>query len=110
MLPSEPLPSRYLGVGTRLPDALSDLTGPEEGVVALPIRLAWSGRSEFDIANPKQRLTLYRTLIDCGQRNDFIQYMNAKLLCADWPRIRRLTARAMIAIWERRMPELADVA
>jgi hypothetical protein len=109
MLPSEPLPSRYEGVAERLPDALSDLAGPTEGIVILPLRLAWSGPSDFDISDDGERLTLYQTLIDCGQRSDFVQYVNASLLCRDWPRLRRLTSRRLIAIWESRLPDLAAV-
>ncbi len=105
---SSELPSRREGVVRRLPESLGQLAGPESGQVALPVRLAWSGRREFDVANPKQRLTLYRLLLDCGQRSDFIEFMNAWLLREDWPRIRRLTARRLIALWERRLPDLAD--
>ncbi|MFC0004525.1 hypothetical protein [Micromonospora siamensis] len=102
-----PLPSRLIGVADRIPESLSALRGPTEGRVSLPLRLAWTGLSEYDVSDPRQRLTLYRTLIDCGQRGDIMRYVNAQLLHADWPRIRRLTARRVIAIWERRLPELA---
>ena len=70
------------------------------------MRLAWSGLTEFDVADPRERLTLYCLLIDCGQREDIIQYVNPTLLRADWPRIRRLTSRRLIAVWERKLPEL----
>jgi hypothetical protein len=36
------------------------------------------------------------------------KYVNAELLCQDWPRIRRLTSRRLIAIWERILPDLAS--
>jgi hypothetical protein len=72
--------------------------------------LAWSGPDTFDVSEPKQRLTLYTTLLDCGQRPDFGRYVDAALLVRDWPRIRRLTSRRVIAVWERRLPELADAA
>ncbi|MCI4064337.1 hypothetical protein MRQ36_17725 [Micromonospora sp. R77] len=101
------LPSRLAGAAERIPESLASLAGPDEGRVTLPLRLAWSGLTEFDVADPRQRLTLYRTLIDCGQRYDITRYVNADLLRQDWPRIRRLTARRLVAVWERRLPELA---
>jgi hypothetical protein len=104
-----PLPSRLIGAEARVPNTLSDLNGPNSGRLYMPVRLVWSGPNDFDIADPKERLTLYRTLLDCGQRVDIIRYVNAELLCHDWPRIRRLTSRHLIAVWERCLPELAQV-
>jgi len=108
MTSSAPLPSRLMGVTARIPESLDQLEGPDHGLVSLPIRLAWSGPTEFDVADPGARLTLYCTLLDCGQRRDIIEYVNAELLRLDWPRIRRLTSRRLIAVWERRLPGLAD--
>jgi hypothetical protein len=52
------LPSRLIGVEKRIPADLATLAGPAEGVVRLPVRLAWSGQTEFDVADPGDRLTL----------------------------------------------------
>lgn len=71
------------------------------------MRLAWSGPGEFDVSDPGQRLTLYCPLLDCGQRDDIVRYVNAELLRRDWPRIRKLTSRGLITLWERRLPDLA---
>ncbi|MER7458280.1 hypothetical protein [Micromonospora sp. NPDC126480] len=101
------LPSRLIGAADRIPASLDLLAGPDHGRVALPVRLAWSGLTEFDVTDPRQRLTLYRTLLDCGQREDIIRYVNPSLLRADWPRIRRLTSRRLIALWERKLPGLS---
>ncbi|NES16947.1 MULTISPECIES: hypothetical protein [Micromonospora] len=107
MTSSTSLPSRLVGVAERIPAALDQLQGPDHGRVSLPVRLAWSGPTEFNVTDPGQRLTLYRTLMDCGQRDDIVRYVNPTLLRRDWPRIRRLTARRVVALWERRMPDLA---
>ncbi|MFJ8577042.1 hypothetical protein [Micromonospora sp. NPDC093277] len=108
MTSSAALPSRLIGTVERIPASLAQLTGPDHGRVELPVRLAWSGLTEFNVADPRQRLTLYRTLMDCGQREDILHYVNAALLRRDWPRIKRLTARRLVAIWERRLPELTS--
>ena len=107
MTSTVPLPSRLTRVADCIPDSLSLLAGPDRGRVSLPSRLAWSGPSDFDVSDPRERLTLYCTLLDCGQKQDIIQYVNAELLRRDWPRIRRLTARRVVAVWERRLPGLA---
>jgi hypothetical protein len=86
---------------------LGELAGPDSGRVHLPVRLAWSGPTDFDVADPRERLTLYSLLLDCGQRSDIASYVNAALLREDWPRLRRLTARRLINIWEQRLPDLA---
>ncbi|MEU4679418.1 hypothetical protein [Micromonospora sp. NPDC023737] len=104
---SAALPSRLLGVVDRIPASLAELSGPEHGRVELPVRLAWSGLTNFDVSDSRQRLTLYRTLMDCGQREDIVRYVNATLVCSDWPRIKRLTARRTVALWERKLPGLA---
>ncbi|GAB3170736.1 hypothetical protein FHX75_12225 [Micromonospora palomenae] len=101
------LPSRLIGAADRIPASLTLLDGPEHGRVALPVRLAWSGPVEFDVSDPRERLTLYCLLLDCGQRDDIVRYVNAELLRRDWPRIRRLTARRLVALWERRLPDLS---
>ena len=75
--------------------------------MSLPVRLAWSLPEKFDVTNPGERLTLYRTLLGEGLPEDIVRYVNADLLRRDWPLIRRLTARRIIALWERRLPELA---
>jgi hypothetical protein len=46
------LPSRLIGVEKRIPQGLASLRGPAEGRVSLPVRLAWSGPSEFDVPTP----------------------------------------------------------
>jgi hypothetical protein len=104
------LPSWYAGAEQRIPLSLDDLHGPETGVVWLPNRLAWSGPSDFDVADAGQRLTLYTLLLDCGQRADVCTYMHPDLLVRDWPDICRLTARELCAKWERRLPALQAAA
>jgi hypothetical protein len=36
----------------RLPASLSELTGPEHGLVELPLHVAWSGLRELDWTGP----------------------------------------------------------
>jgi hypothetical protein len=47
--PTEVIEQRYRG---RLPRALDDLAGPEHGTVQLPLHIAWSGLTAFDVERP----------------------------------------------------------
>ncbi|GAA3099593.1 hypothetical protein GCM10017600_13970 [Streptosporangium carneum] len=97
------LPSRWDGVERRVPDSLADLRGPATGVVALPVRLGWSGLTEFDLTNPLLRMSLYRTVITGGVRADAESYLNAELLVADWPTLRRGLGPSYRRAWEDKL-------
>ncbi|GAA2475476.1 hypothetical protein [Winogradskya humida] len=101
------LPSRFAEVHRRIPSSWQELRGPAAGVVHLPNRLCWSGPADFDVTDAGQRLTLYTTLLDCGQLGDVVEHINPDLLEQDWPKIRRLTARQLVHLWEQRLLPLA---
>ncbi|MFI5842661.1 hypothetical protein ACIA8K_23425 [Catenuloplanes sp. NPDC051500] len=104
------LPDRFAGVDARIPDSWKSLRGPAKGAVHLPNRLAWSGPASFDIGDAADRFTLYSVLLDCGQLDDVCTYINADLLRADWPRLRRATTSQITRRWERKLPGLAPKA
>jgi hypothetical protein len=54
------LSAGFSGEGGRLPGRLEDLRGPWQGIVVLPVHLAWHGHREFDVAVQKSRLQLSR--------------------------------------------------
>jgi len=93
-------------VAGRVPE-WEELAGPATGVVTLPNRLCWSGRNSFDVGDRRERLTLYTTLLGEGRREDIARWVNSQHLVADWPSVRRLTARNLISVWESRLPALA---
>jgi hypothetical protein len=41
---------------SRLPAALGDLCGPAHGTVQLPLHVAWSGQTAFNLDLPKPRM------------------------------------------------------
>jgi len=100
--------SRAGGVVGRIPSR-GEFAGPAVGLVALPNRLCWSGSPVFDVTDPRRRLTLYTTLIGEGQRADLARWINWAHLIEDWPKVRRLTARDLIGVWEMQLPDLAAV-
>ncbi|MFI6738074.1 hypothetical protein ACIBI9_34560 [Nonomuraea sp. NPDC050451] len=97
------LPSIYEGLEEKVPDSLGDLHGPAEGVVALPMHLAWSGLTEFDLSKPGVRMEMYRTVITTGRRVDYETYLNADLLVGDWPVLRRGLGPGYRHVWEKKL-------
>jgi hypothetical protein len=93
-------------VAERIPHR-DEFAGPSLGVIELPNRLCWSGSPEFDITDPRRRLTLYLTLIGEGQRADLARWINWALLVKDWPKVRLLTAKDLTRVWEDLLPDLA---
>jgi hypothetical protein len=99
------LPSRWAGVGAKLPPSLDQFSGPTGGVVKLPVDLAWSGDRSFDLADPAQRYLYHMTVLTAAvTREQYTQWLNADLLRADWPALR--LPGPLRAIWHERFPEL----
>lgn len=108
-LPDEPsaeavLRARYT---SRLPERLADLAGPAHGTVGLPLHVIWSGLRSFDLDRPRSRMSLYRTVLAEGQREDLIVFLNPELLLTQWPVLRTLISRVIRDVWEARFAELA---
>ncbi|MFI0989459.1 transcriptional regulator [Streptomyces exfoliatus] len=91
----------------RLPAELSELGGPDHGHVELPLHLAWSGLSRFDLDQPRLRMSCYRIVLAEGQQDDLVRYLNRELLVAMWPVLRTLISRDIRDVWENAFHELA---
>ena len=76
------LEARYRG---RLPATLDELTGPGSGTVQLPLHVAWSGQTAFNLDLPKACMHMYRIVLAEGQRGDVAAYLNRELLLRQWP-------------------------
>ncbi|UUU25861.1 hypothetical protein [Streptomyces sp. DSM 40750] len=92
----------------RLPESLDELHGPTRGVVELPLHLAWSGMTSYDLGKPRQRMGLYRTVLHEGLRDDLPRYLNQDLLLQLWPMLRTLIGRTVRTVWEDAFPQLAS--
>ncbi|MEU6770310.1 hypothetical protein [Streptomyces sp. NPDC046759] len=91
----------------RLPESLDELQGPTHGVVELPLHMAWSGMTSYDLGKPRQRMGLYRTVLHEGLR-DLPHYLNRDLLLQLWPVLRTLVGRTVRTVWEDDFPQLAS--
>jgi hypothetical protein len=99
------LPSRWAGVEAKLPPVLDQLAGPADGVVELPLDLAWSGDRCFDLADPVQRYLYHMTVLTSAvTREQYTSWLNASLLRGDWSRLR--LPRPLREIWQAHFPEL----
>ncbi|MFD6152476.1 hypothetical protein [Streptomyces sp. NPDC060243] len=94
----------------RLPNSLTELAGPVQGSVQLPLHVAWSGLRCYDLDRPRQRMSLYRTVLAEGQRADLVAFLDRDLLLAQWPDLRTLISRHIRVVWEDAFPELATQA
>ncbi|MEJ8631931.1 hypothetical protein [Streptomyces sp. MS2.AVA.5] len=92
----------------RLPSHLEDLAGPTSGTVDLPLHVVWSGRTSYDVEQPRSRMGLYRTVLAEGQRQDLIDYLNRDLLIGQWPVLRTLISRPLRDAWEAAFTELGS--
>lgn len=92
----------------RLPESLDELHGPTQGVVELPLHMAWSGMTSYDLDKPRQRMGLYRTVLHEGLRDDLPRYLNRDLLLQLWPVLRTLVGRTVRTVWEDAFPLLAS--
>jgi hypothetical protein len=99
------LEERYRG---RLPASLDDLTGPGSGTVQLPLHVAWSGQTVFNLEMPKACMHMYRIVLAEGQRSDVAAYLNRDLLLGQWPVLRNLVSRTVQKVWESAFPELSE--
>ncbi|MGA5565288.1 hypothetical protein ACPCUV_29530 [Streptomyces platensis] len=94
----------------RLPARLDDLSGPARGTVDLPLHVVWSGRRSYGLEQPRSRMSLYRTVLAEGQRQDLIDFLNRDLLIAQWPVLRTLISRPTRDAWEAAFPEFPTVS
>lgn len=95
---------------SRLPESLDELRGPTRGVVDLPLHMAWSGMTSYDLGKPRQRMGLYRTVLHEGLHDDLPRYLDQDLLLQLWPVLRTLVGRTVRAVWEDAFPQLASRA
>ncbi|MGW4685541.1 hypothetical protein ACWEPM_11625 [Streptomyces sp. NPDC004244] len=103
----EVLRERY---ASRLPASLGELAGPARGVVELPLHVAWSGLRTYDLDRPRQRMSLYRTVLAEGQHDDLVALLDGDLLIEQWPVLRTLVSRHVRQVWEERFPRLTSRA
>jgi hypothetical protein len=102
--------SRWAPASDELPDDLAELGGPTRGTVVLPLHLVWSGLRVFDLGDEKLLLGMYRIVLLNGKYQDFVRYLDAALLVAHWPTLRKMLGRGVRTVWEGRFTQLRPAA
>ncbi|GAB3963738.1 hypothetical protein GCM10029978_022590 [Actinoallomurus acanthiterrae] len=103
----EALPSWTAHLPRSIPQSLSDLHGPREGVVDLPLDLCWSGRTRYDVGRFPLRVALYELVIVQGLQKHYPEFLNGDYLIEAWPLLHRRLGDGYVEAWEGRFPELA---
>ena len=92
-----------------VPDLLSELIGPTDGFVELPIHLDWSQQRRYSLAIDKDRRRLYETVIrEAMDPTDLAHILHKRLLLELWPSL-WLPPRAK-SLWQEKFPELRHIA
>ena len=90
--------------------SLTDLRGPAEGTVELPIWLFWSNPDHtFDLGDKDMRRWLYQTVLrEAGQPEDLAAYLDGDTLVALWPEL--FLPPGVRQAWEDKHPVLRAAA
>lgn len=108
--PTRP-PADYVTYADRKPyivvDSLDNLHGPVRGTVKLPTRLDWSPNPVYDLSNPAELESMYRTVLnEAGTVDDLSTWVNRSKLFDLWQNL-WLPIRLRRA-WEQAFPELVS--
>jgi len=89
-----------------VPSRLTDLRGPTDGTVRLPLWLNWSCPGhDFDLGDPDMRQWLYQTVLrEAASPGDLTAYLDGDTLVALWPSL--YLPRGVRQAWEDRHPVL----
>ncbi|MFC9931871.1 transcriptional regulator [Streptomyces sp. NPDC127190] len=72
----------------------------------LPLHIAWSRLHTPDLDLPRPRMSLYKTLLAEGMRDDLSRFLNRGMVLELWLVLHRLISRASKDVWEEAFPEL----
>jgi len=88
-----------------VPERLDDLHGPTGGVVELDPHLDWSGRTRFDLDNPRRLASLYETVLrEATSPADLHRWLDQDTLIRLWPTL--VLPVQLRRRWQERFPQL----
>ncbi|WP_194289904.1 hypothetical protein [Nocardia macrotermitis] len=108
---SEPTPAPFSFAEVKpyeVIDSLTELHGPEHGMLRLPVEMAWGGRTEFDLEDDYDRTAAYKIVLEEGTKRHLRELVSGRLLTAIWSQMR--PARPVRALWENQLPQLLAAA
>jgi hypothetical protein len=85
---------------------LTDLRGPADGTVELPIWLFWHPNRTFDLDDRALRRWVYQIVLrEASRPEDLTTYLNGEILVELWPDLP--LPRGVRRAWEEQHPSLA---
>jgi hypothetical protein len=98
------------GRGVMVAARLTDLRGPTEGTVELPLWLFWSSPGHtFDLGDRDMRLWMYQTVLrEASRPEDLTTYLDGDTLVALWPDL--YLPKGVRQAWEDAHPILRAAA
>jgi|SRR5579859_2320772 len=88
-------------------ESLTDLHGPTTGTVTLDSRLDWSGRTRYDLPNPRLLASMYETVLrEATTSNDLTAWLDEATLIRLWPEL--VLPPRVRHLWENHFPLLAQ--
>lgn len=86
-------------------DSLSELTGPQHGVVELPLRMDWSQQRRYNLDRDGDQRLFYETVLnEALHPDDLRELLNSELLARLWSQL--WLPRRVRDLWETRFPPL----
>lgn len=95
----------------RLPESLEELHGPTQGVVELPLHVAWSGMTSYDLGKPRQRMA-YTSRCWARTCKKTWPPTSTTICCSSYSRCCALWSAALTVrtVWEDAFPQPASRA
>ncbi|WP_018588760.1 hypothetical protein [Salinispora arenicola] len=88
---------------------LADLRGPTCGEVELPLRLAWSPPTRFDLDNRDDLRWMYEIVLrEAIHEKELQSFLHDRILMDAWPTLN--LPRGVRQAWEARHPQLRQAA
>jgi hypothetical protein len=89
--------------------SLHELTGPQHGIVELPLRLWWGPHGGFDLDRPTMLRWMYENVLrEAVQHDELRRYLHGPTLQRLWPELN--LPRGVRAAWEIRHRQLHTAA
>jgi hypothetical protein len=86
--------------------SLTELSGPAEGTIELPLRLFWSSHDRgFDLSDPEMARCMYETVLrEATRPDDLAAYLDSDTLVRIWSRL--FLPKGVRRAWEDQHPVL----
>jgi len=86
------------------PECLSDLRGPDSGIIKLPHSICWGLNRWFNLSRRSSLHQVYQTVLQEGKIEDIIQYLDHTILLSIWSEL--ILPPRVTHLWEQKVKGL----